>query len=172
MKEIISAFLVFSIVGTILHFTYNLSGKNIIVGIFSAVNESVWEHIKLLLTPIFVYNTIRYVLNYQTNYFVMLFFELLVAIFGIIILYKVKLKIFGEGSPIINILIFYIVALLCSLTGYFIKSIYIPNYINMISIFGCIIIYITYILFTVCPPKKDIFKDPITGKYGINCVKN
>lgn len=172
MKEIISAFLIFSITGTLLHFTYKLSGKNVVVGIFSSVNESVWEHIKLLLTPIFAYNTIRYVLNYQTNYFVMLFFELLVAIFGISTLYKIKLKIIGEKSPIINLLIFYIVALLCSITGYIIENIYVPNYINMVSIFGCIAIYIIYMLFTVCPPKKDIFKDPITGNYGINCVKN
>ena len=172
MKEIIFSFLLYSVVGTLLHFTYNLSKKNIVVGIFSSVNESVWEHIKLLLTPIFIYNTIRYILNYQTNYFIMLLAELLIAIFGIIILYKIKLIIIGNKSPIINILIFYIVCLLCSLAGYSIENIYVPNYINMVSIFGCILIYIAYILFTVCPPKKDIFKDPITGKYGINCVKN
>ena len=39
------------ILGTLLHFTYQLSGRNEIVGLFSAVNESVWEHLKLLYFP-------------------------------------------------------------------------------------------------------------------------
>ena len=91
MKEIILVFLIYSIVGTTLHFTYNLSHKNIVVGIFSAVNESTWEHIKILLTPIFLYNTVCYVLKYQTNYFLMLLVELLIAIFGIIVFIVVSI---------------------------------------------------------------------------------
>ncbi len=37
-------------VGTLLHFTYEWSGKNTVVA-FSAVNESTWEHMKLLAVP-------------------------------------------------------------------------------------------------------------------------
>jgi hypothetical protein len=40
------AFIAF--LGTALHFTYELSGRNIMVAPFSAVNESVWEHLKLV----------------------------------------------------------------------------------------------------------------------------
>ncbi|MBC7113294.1 MAG: hypothetical protein H5T34_04655 [Candidatus Methanomethyliales bacterium] len=32
------------LLGSSLHFTYELSGENPLVGAFSAVNESVWEH--------------------------------------------------------------------------------------------------------------------------------
>ncbi len=172
MKEILCTFLIYSIIGTILHFTYKLSKRNIIVGFFSSINESTWEHIKLLLTPIFLYNTIKYLFGYQTNYFIMLLLELLTAIVGIITFYKIKLKIIGNKLPIINILIFYITALLCSIFGYYIQNIYINELLNIISAFGSMIIYILYILFTVCPPKNNLFKDPITGSYGINCVKN
>jgi len=35
------------LVGSALHFTFELSGDNPLVGVFSAVNESVWEHLKL-----------------------------------------------------------------------------------------------------------------------------
>ena len=35
------------IIGTMLHFTFELSGNQPVVGVFSAVNESVWEHLKL-----------------------------------------------------------------------------------------------------------------------------
>ena len=36
------------ILGTILHFTYEWFNYNVIVGLFSTINESVWEHLKLL----------------------------------------------------------------------------------------------------------------------------
>ncbi len=39
------------ILGTLLHFTYELSGGNLVVASFSAINESVWEHLKLLYFP-------------------------------------------------------------------------------------------------------------------------
>jgi len=42
-------FIVF--LGTALHFTFDFSGRNPIVGSFSAVNESVWEHLKLPFWP-------------------------------------------------------------------------------------------------------------------------
>ena len=35
------------ILGSILHFTFEWSGSQVVVGVFSAVNESVWEHFKL-----------------------------------------------------------------------------------------------------------------------------
>lgn len=37
--------------GTLLHFVYEWSGSTVIVGLFAPVNESVWEHIKLLFFP-------------------------------------------------------------------------------------------------------------------------
>ena len=48
------------IVGTILHFTFELSGENGIVAIFSSVNESVWEHLKLLYFPMLITTVIGY----------------------------------------------------------------------------------------------------------------
>lgn len=170
MKEILLPFLIYSVMGTILHFTYNLSKKNIVVGMFSSVNESVWEHIKLLLTPIFFYNMFLYVMKYQNNYFIKLLVELLVAIIFIIVLYKIKIVIYKDKKPFINILIFYFTAFICSLVGYLISNYNIPNWINLISIIGVMIIYVMYMVYTVCPPRKSIFKDPITNCYGIDCV--
>lgn len=126
----------------------------------------------MLLTPIFFYNTLQYTLGDQKNYFYMLFMELLIAILGIIFLSKLKNKLFNERFPIMNIILFYIVALLCSVAGYIAKKINVPVSINIISLFGCIVIYVMYILFTICPPKKEIFKDPTTGTYGVTCVNN
>lgn len=43
-----------AVLGMILHFTYGWSGERAVVGAFSAVNESVWEHMKLLFVPLFL----------------------------------------------------------------------------------------------------------------------
>lgn len=57
--EIIGIVLV-CICGTLLHFTFEWSGEVSVVGIFSAVNESVWEHTKLVYFPMLVYAVIEF----------------------------------------------------------------------------------------------------------------
>ncbi len=44
-----------SILGIIFHFVYEWSGKNFFVGLFTPVNESTWEHMKLIFFPMLVY---------------------------------------------------------------------------------------------------------------------
>ena len=48
------------ILGILLHFTYELSNKNMLVAAFSAINESVWEHLKLLFFPMLLTTIIGY----------------------------------------------------------------------------------------------------------------
>ena len=52
-------FAVTSLVGTILHFLYDLTGGSVLVSPFSGVNESTWEHMKLLFWPMFIYAVIQ-----------------------------------------------------------------------------------------------------------------
>jgi hypothetical protein len=49
------------ILGSILHFTFEWSGGNPVVGAFSAVNESVWEHLKLAFWPALLFMLIEYI---------------------------------------------------------------------------------------------------------------
>ena len=44
-------FMFVSIAGTFLHFLYDITGRNIAAGLISAVNESIWEHMKLIFYP-------------------------------------------------------------------------------------------------------------------------
>ena len=55
------------LLGTLLHFTYALSGENQIVAVFSTVNESTWEHLKLLFWPTFLWSLAEYFV-YGKNY--------------------------------------------------------------------------------------------------------
>ena len=59
---------VFTIItGTLLHFVYEWSGESLFVGIFSPINESVWEHLKLLFFPMSVWILIGYFIFGKTE---------------------------------------------------------------------------------------------------------
>lgn len=51
-----------SVSGTLLHFVYEWSGNNRVVGIFAPVNESVFEHLKLVFFPVLLFTLLQYVL--------------------------------------------------------------------------------------------------------------
>src|SRR5690606_32744073 len=48
------------LIGSALHFTYDWSKHNKFVAIFSAVNESYWEHIKIAFWPLFLLYLIEF----------------------------------------------------------------------------------------------------------------
>lgn len=55
--RLILSFIFVCILGVLLHFTYDWSSQNPIIGFFSAKNESTWEHLKLIFFP-FLFLTI------------------------------------------------------------------------------------------------------------------
>ena len=57
----IMGFAVTGLLGTLLHFVYEWTGENRIVAAFSAVNESTWEHMKLLFVPFLVFAVVEFI---------------------------------------------------------------------------------------------------------------
>ena len=57
--HIIGIFFTF-ILGTLLHFTFEWSGNNPVVGFFSAINESTIEHLKMIFVPFFLFSIFEY----------------------------------------------------------------------------------------------------------------
>ncbi len=53
--NLIAGFVFVSILGSLAHFFYQWSGENSLVGLFTPVNESTWEHMKLLFFPALLY---------------------------------------------------------------------------------------------------------------------
>ena len=50
-KDIIKSILLLFILGTITHYLYEFTNKNCFVGLIAPINESVWEHLKLIVAP-------------------------------------------------------------------------------------------------------------------------
>lgn len=165
----IIGFFFISILGTISHFLYEKSDHNKVVGIFSAVNESTWEHIKIALTPAFIYSLVDgYFYGDNPNYF----FAKLVGIASIIIIipliFYTYTKIVKKNILIVDISTFFIAILLSEMFTYRILLLdpisYSLKYASLVLLF---VIFGFYLLLTTYPIKNKLFKDPITKKYGV-----
>lgn len=165
--EILSGIFVM-ILGTLLHFTYEWSNNNTFVGIFSAINESTWEHLKLLFFPMLISTIIGYFyLNKQfSNFLCARLLGIITALLFTIIFFYTYTGIIGTNFAFIDISIFFIAVILGEYISYkFLTSNFYCN--RLIPIFILSILLISFIFFTFYPPKINLFKDPITNQYGI-----
>ena len=155
--------------GTFLHFLYELSHYNKFVAIFAAVNESVWEHIKICMTPTILWCLYDgYVYGINANYLIGKSLSLLTIILLMPLLFYAYTPFTKKSILAIDVICFYIVVVSSNLVFRYFISIeplpYIYTYLSCILLFieiGC------YMFFTYNPPKNFIFKDPITHKYGL-----
>lgn len=165
--QIISAIFV-CIAGTLLHFTYEFLGENIFVASFSAVNESVWEHLKLLFFPMLLTTIIGYFLLRKNapNFLCSKTLGILASICSIIIFFYTYTGIIGKSIVFIDIASFFIAVILGEYLAY---KLMIGNFKcnNIVSLIILTILLIAFIAFTYFTPKIGIFKDPLTNQYGI-----
>lgn len=158
-----------AIFGTLLHFMYEWSGHKRFVSIFAAVNESTWEHIKIALTPSFIWmlcDGARYGL--EPNYFVAKTASLLAIIIIIPVLFYAY-QIFTKKAMLpIDIIIFYISIIVSNLLfKYIIGLNSISFFITYFAVILLFVIFGFYMILTLMPFENFIFEDPITKKYGV-----
>ena len=159
---------VISVVGTLAHFVYEWSHHNKIIGLFAAVNESTWEHIKIALTPSFLWCLFDgFVYGLEPNYFLAKLLSLLTITIVIPLLFY-SYKIFTK-KPIlfVDIASFYIAIVLSQIVFYAVLAIpAIPHPLQYVSCLGLFVFFGCYMTLTLAPLRNFIFKDPINGKYG------
>lgn len=145
---------------------------NTISAMLFPVNESIWEHQKLMFTSVVAYGIIDYIILNKfnikyNNFFLSLFVSsiTIIPIFLIIYLpfyYKIGPKIF------LNIGVMLIAIIISQIISYCILSKKSYDKCNIISIILIIISYITLAYLTYNPIKCDLFFDTKDEKYGIN----
>lgn len=150
--------------GTLLHFTYEWSGENRIVGLFSATNESVWEHLKLVFYPILILAIVEYfvVKKEANNYIEAKSLGIFLAIAFIIVFYYTYTGIIGKNFFIIDILTFIISIILGEWVSYklMIRKSESTTLSKILSLAIIFYFLISFILFTYNPPNINLFKDP------------
>lgn len=159
--------------GSLLHFLYEWSNNNKLVGFFASVKETTWEHIKLAITPAFLWLVVeRHFYFSNPNLFFAKFISMLVMII-IIPLAFYTYKFFTRKNYLVMDIVIFVIAVITGQLVFYLLLNYciVNNYLNHIGILGLIFIFFKYITSTYVPKNNFLFKDPITDTYGINCNK-
>ena len=158
-----------SLGGTVLHFLYGWLGEAIWIAPFSGVNESTWEHMKLLFFPMLIYAAVQsfFFREYENFWCVKLRGILLGQILIPVIFYTYN-GVIGKSPDWINIAIFFISAAIVYIyeTRLF-KSEKITCRSPKTAVAALLLIALLFVIFTFAAPEIGIFKDPLTGTYGI-----
>lgn len=161
------------VVGTLLHFVYDWSGQSMVVGIFAPVNESIWEHQKLIVWPTLVWCFAGYLLKRKEGVSASRWFSscavgLYAGPLFIISFYYTYTGALGIHSLVLDILSFILGVITAQLI-----MLHFYQYANKsrlalpCSCFAILILIGALVLFTFYPPQLPIFMDPVTGEYGI-----
>ena len=153
------------------HFIYDLL-PNPLFAIFFPVNESIWEHMKMLYTTILLYGLGEYFvlkkkkINHH-NFTLTLFLKAFLSIPIYLALYLPIFYNFGENM-FINFTILIITIFIVNLIGYFLLNLRPFKYQKIIGVILIIFLYVIMIYLTYKPLKNDLFFDPKEEKYGLN----
>ena len=161
---------VVTLLGTILHFLYDWTGECPWIAPFSGVNESTWEHMKLLFFPLFVFALIEYRFagENQRDFWCIKLSGTLLGLFLIPALYYGYTGAFGLSLDWLNIAIFFISAAIAYLykTKLFNENQLICK-TQKRALSTLVVIGMLFVIFTFLTPQIGIFRDPLTGNYGI-----
>ncbi len=153
------------------HFLYDLFPNTLFSFLFP-VNESIWEHMKMIYTTILLYGIIEYFIlkkfNYSYESFILpLFIKSIIAIPIYLAMYYPLRYLFGEVMFITFTLLLLTFVIVNYLSYKFIMPKKFP-YEKLLSIVGIVTIYIIMIILTYKTPHLEIFFDTEEEKYGIN----
>ncbi len=135
---------------------------------FSALNESSWEHMKLLVAPTILVAIFQKIMigSIYNNLWSSLLVLFVVELISIPLLYEI-LKLFKKEVPLfLTILLFYLAILLGIVAEYVMMR---KGVLILSETFSFVIISIIVFLFAIFsyfPPKTSLFKDPDTKRWG------
>lgn len=165
----LGGFVFTSAAGTFLHFLFDLTGQSVAAALISAVNESVWEHMKLIFFPMLLYALIEYRAwgRQRRGFWCVKLTGIALALTLIPVLFYTYTGIFGTSVSLVNVIIFYIAAAAafaaethsfqqghpCRLPA--------PAAVLLLALIAAAFLRLTF-----SPPRIPFFRDPVTGTYG------
>ena len=165
----LGGFATVSVLGTFLHFLYELSGGKLWSAVVSGVNESTWEHMKLLFFPMLFYAVAEYFFfGSRRDFWSIQLKSILLGQILIPVLFYTYNGVIGKSPDWVNISIFFIAAFFAyrnqvktlkkENAAYFSPAFSLTTILVMALLFG---------IFTFFPPKLELFLDPVNGTRGI-----
>ena len=158
------------VLGTVLHFAFEWSGRWIPIALIAAVNESVWEHLKLGFWPALAYAALEYSRfgKSANNFSLAKTLGIYLIPITIVVVYYSYTAILGHGLLIVDIAIFVVAVIIGQLVSYkLLMASLLPERINRFAPIALAVLGILFVLFTFYPPHLSLFRDSVTGFYGI-----
>ena len=148
--------------GTILHFLYDWTGESPLIAPFSGINESTWEHMKLLYWPLFLFAVIqRRFFKDRQDFWCVKLAQILTGLILIPVLFYTYNGAIGKSPDWVNITIFYVAA-----GGAF----FLEWWLFRRNFLGCshpklafsfiVLIGVLFVVFTFAPPQLPLFENP------------
>ena len=167
----LAGFLFTSAVGSLLHFVYEWSGGSLAAAVVSAVNESTWEHMKLLFVPMFLFSVVQVCVLGTTspNFLAVRAVSIVTGLTLIPVLYYTYTGAWGQMRDWANIAVFFLAAL-----GAFLLDCSLLRRNRLSSpwqqVLGLVMLWALAFCFVWCtfrPFHIALWRDPLTGTYGI-----
>jgi len=154
------------VLGSLLHFAFDWSGRWPPVGSIAAVNESVWEHLKLGFWPALAYAIAeyKYLKRVANNFPFAKTAGIYLIPITIVVLYYSYTAILGRGRLVVDILILVVAVITGQLVSYELLVIApLAERLNRLSPIALVLLGLSFILFAFHAPLLPIFRDSVTG---------
>lgn len=162
-------FLFVIIVGTLLHFTYQWSSKCSAAGYFSPVNESTWEHLKLIFTPMLIYSLIEYLAigRNSKDFLAAKAIGILLGMLTIVTVFYTYTGVIGTHYLALDIITFLLGVTVAFVSSWrILQNMHISKGAQIAVLLLLGVIAVCFVVFTDYTPQIALFKDPVTGTYG------
>ena len=167
----LGGFLFVCAAGTALHFLYQWSGESVAAAPFAAVNESVWEHMKLLFWPMLLWaGAERAVLGgYSRGFWPA---KALGTLLGLALIPALSYTYTGAldvSVMWVDIAIFFVAAAAAFLaeTRMLARDWRCRGGARASALVLLLLLSAAFVLCTFVPPRVPLFRDPVTGFYGL-----
>jgi hypothetical protein len=156
--------------GSALHFAFEWCGRLPIVAPFAGVNESVWEHLKLAFWPAVVYAVVEYVAfgKVVAGFGLAKSVGILVMPVCIVLLFYGYKALLGHHILWLDILIFLVAVSMGQMSSYLLLAAGHGHAgVGRVGLAGLVLLGLCFAAFSFRPPRLAIFRDSVTGKYGL-----
>ena len=167
----LAGFLFTAAVGTLFHFVYQWSGGNTLAAAFSAVNESTWEHMKLLFFPMFVFSVVQVIVlgRQYPNFLAVRAVSTLTGLLLIPVLFYTYTGVLGRDITWADIAIFFVAALAAFLLDWRLlrRGRWNSGWQQVLGLLVLWALAFLFVYLTFHPPGLALWRDPVSGRYGV-----
>lgn len=153
-----------AILGVLFHFIYSWSGESPVAGLFFPVNESTWEHLKLIFFPILFVSIAEafFIDARHRNYIGVKFLSVLIGMVLTVVCFYTYSGVYGKNSDVLNILIYLLSIAAAYRFSYLMLTRKKPIHLSTRWCYlGFSAMLLLFFFFTIFPPAIGLFRSPI-----------